>query len=253
MSFLANLRLALRGLSANMTRTLLTMLGIVIGVATVILVVALGQGATANVTAQINSLGTNLLTVRPSPRQIRLTAAGRTSTSATPVNDLTVADANAIAKQFPQTVAAVAPQVRGTVQVRYGDKTVSTTVTGATVSYQQVNNYSAGSGRWFTQYEDQGNRKVCLVGLTTAGNLTGTVGTDLTGQSIMINGDSYKVIGMLASKGTNSYGQDQDDVIIVPLTAAMQRILGVTTINNLSVSCTSTDLMTLASSRYRHF
>jgi putative ABC transport system permease protein len=222
------------------------MLGILIGVAVVILVVAIGQGATKAVNDQISALGTNLITVRPSPKQIRLTAAGRTATTAAPVNDLKVADANAIAKQFPSTIAAVAPQVRGNVQVRFQGHNISTSVTGATASYQFVNNEPVSQGRWFTDYEDRGNRKVCLVGMTTANNLTGSPNSDLVGQQLVINGDNYDVIGMLASKGAGAFGQDQDDVIIVPITPAMQRLLGVTVINNLSVMCTSTAAMTLA-------
>ena len=246
MNLLENLRLALRGLASNKMRTGLTMLGIIIGVGVVILVVAIGQGASANIAEQINSLGTNLLTIRSQPKQIHLTAAGRTSTAAAPTNNLTWDDAKVIAKTFPESVAAVAPQVRGNVQVRFQGKDVSTSVTGATPDYQFVNNAPVARGRWFTDYENQGNRKVCLVGQTVAGNLVNDPTANMTGQWLTINGDNYQIIGMLASKGSGAFGQDQDDVIIVPLTAAMQRVLGKTHIDNLSVECTSTAMMPLA-------
>src|SRR4051812_536173 len=124
MNIFENLRIALRGLSSNKMRTSLTMLGIIIGVAVVIVVVAIGQGASQSVTSAINSLGTNLLSVRPGPPRTRLTAAARSSTTTAPgtvsttfggspsSNQLTLDDANKIAQNFPQTVAAVAPQVR---------------------------------------------------------------------------------------------------------------------------------------------
>jgi len=145
MNLRENLRIALRGLAINMMRTSLTMLGIIIGVGVVIVVVAIGQGASQSVTSAVNSLGTNLLSVRPGRPTIRLTAAVRSSTSTAPgtvtstfgaastsSNQLTLADSNGIALNFPTTVAAVAPQVRGGVQARLGSSNASTSYIGAT-------------------------------------------------------------------------------------------------------------------------
>jgi putative ABC transport system permease protein len=246
MNLFENLKLALRGLTSNKMRTGLTMLGIIIGVGVVILVVAIGQGASKNVTDAINSLGTNLLTVRSNPRGIRLTLAGRTATSAAPPNNLTLDDSKVIAKTFRQTVAAVAPSVRGNIQVRFNAKDASTSVTGATVDYPFVNNAGVSAGRWFTNYEDQGCQKVCLVGATVADNVAGSPTADLTGQNITINRETYLIIGMLTSKGSGAFGQDQDDVIIVPITTAMQRILNKTRVDNMSVRCVSPEMMPLA-------
>jgi len=253
MNFVESARLAFLGLSSNKLRTSLTMLGIIIGVAVVILVVAIGQGASKSVQDSINSLGTNLITVRPNPRQIRLTAAGRTSTSAAPVNTLTAQDAKLLAKTFPQTIAAVAPQVRGNVQIRFNGKNVSTTCYGTTAAYQSVNDASAYIGRWFTDYEDQGNAKVCVVGTSVAQNVAGDSTADLVGQQIEINGDNYKVIGMMTPKGAGAFGQDQDDVVIVPLSDGMQRVFGKTVLDNLSVSAVSTSLMPLAQAEITSF
>jgi putative ABC transport system permease protein len=253
-SIAENLRLAIRGLTSNMMRTGLTVLAIVIGVAVVNLVEAIGQGAQKSISDQINSLGTNLITVRPSPRRIRITAAGRSSaTAATPVNTLTAQDAKLLPKTFPQTIAAVAPQVRGNVQIRFNGKNVSTTAYGSTASYQTVNDASADKGRWFTDFEDQGGRKVVVVGVTVAQNLTGDANADLTGKQIEINGDNYQVVGMMTPKGAGAFGQDQDDSVFVPLTAGMQRLFGKTTIDNLSVSARSTGLMNLAQAEISSF
>jgi putative ABC transport system permease protein len=254
MRIVETLRLAFRGLSSNKMRTTLTMLGIAIGVGVVILVVAIGQGANASVSDQINSMGTNLITVRPNPRQIRITAAGLNSpNAATPVNTLTAQDAKLLPKTFPQTIAAVAPQVKGNVQVRFQGKNVSTSAIGTTASYQQVDDASADVGRWFTDFEDQGNRKVVVVGTTVAQNLTGNASADLVGQQIEINGDNYQVVGMMTPKGAGAFGQDQDDVVIVPLTAGMERLFGKTNIDSLSVSATSTQMMSLAQEQISSF
>ena len=248
MNIFENLRLALRGLASNKMRTALTMLGIIIGVAVVILVVAIGQGASQRVADQINSLGTNLLTLRPQSRQVRLTAVGRNdATQAGNTNRLTPQDCKVMAQTFPDTVAAVAPQVRGNnIQVRLASTDATTTVLGTTVEYPFVNNAGVDKGRWFYPFEDQSAAKVCLVGQTVAANLTGNPNTDLTGKTISVNRTDFNVIGMLTPKGSGAFGQDQDDQIIMPLTTAMQRVLNKTRIDNVSIRCTSQDMMPLA-------
>lgn len=238
------------------------MLGIIIGVAVVIIVVAIGQGASERVLSAVNSLGSNLLMVRANWRRVQLSsvtrAASATNTTSTTsgaaagqsssgsANNLTRDDAKVIAKTFPQTVAMVAAQVRSNVQVRYKGIQTTTSVTGTTPEYQYVNNAPVSVGRWFTPQEDAGNQKVCIVGATVDENLTGDSTTNLVGQSISINKNEYMVIGMLASKGSGAFGQDQDDVIIVPLTTAMHRIENTTKIDMMSVMCTSLQMMPLA-------
>ena len=238
-------RLAIRALNSNKMRTVLTMLGIIIGVAVTILVVAIGQGATQSVSDQINSLGTNLLMVRQGPRRIQLTAAGRNAPSQSQ-NNLTLQDSQVIAREFSQTIQSVAPQVRGNIQVRLNGVDTPTTVLGSTPEYMAVNNATVRAGRFFTSFEDQGNRKVCVVGNSVAEKLTGNATSDLTGLTLSVKKSNFTIIGMLTPKGTGSFGQDQDDVVLLPITAAMQRVLGVTNLNMISISCTSPDLMPLA-------
>ena len=262
MNILESFRVAMRGLISNKMRAALTMLGIIIGVSVVILVVAIGQGATQRVTDTINSLGTNLLTIRPGPPRIRLTAALRSSTNtsspgqtslqtsnatnAPTPNHLTLDDATVMANHFKQTIDAVAPQARGNIQIRYGSNTSTTSLLGITLDYPYVNNAPVDRGRYFTQGEIDGRQKVCVVGTTVAEKLTQDAGTDLTGQTISINSNTFTVVGMLTPKGSGAFGQDQDDMIVIPITTALRRVLNHPYIDMISVRCTTQDMMPLA-------
>jgi putative ABC transport system permease protein len=240
-----SLRVALRGLAGNKMRTVLTMLGIIIGVAVVIIVVAIGQGATQSVNEQVSSLGTNLLTVIPGPARFHINAAtiaGDTGQT----NRLTLEDAKLMGHNFPKTIAAVAPQVRSNVQIRLGDNNATTNLIGSTTDYAVITNTSAARGRFFSDAEVDGDLKVCDVGTTVAEKLTGNANANLTGQRIAINQQQFLVVGMLASKGSGAFGQDQDDVILVPITTAMRRILNVHYINSIAIRCTSQQMMPLA-------
>ncbi|MDR3690155.1 MAG: ABC transporter permease [Fimbriimonas sp.] len=245
MGILEYFRLAIRALKSNKMRTALTMLGISIGVAVTILVVAIGEGATKSVADQVNGMGTNLLTVHQGPREMRLTAAARTAPTQSQ-NTLTLDDADMVMKLYPDTIAAVAPQVRGSIQIRLFGANATSSVLGTTPSYLAVNNQSVRKGRFFTSMENESNLKVCVLGSTAAENLTGNANADLTGQNISVNRDDYLVVGMLTTKGTGQGGQDPDDVVIIPVSTAMQRVLGVTGISDFSISCVSPELMTLA-------
>ncbi|MCS6776157.1 MAG: ABC transporter permease [Chloroherpetonaceae bacterium] len=262
MTLLDSIQIALRGLISNKLRTALTMLGIIIGVAVVIIVVAIGQGATKNVTEAVNSLGTNILTVRPDRPRLRITAAitkamqdadtARQLQAASP-NRLTLQDARLIARNFPRTVAAVAPQVRTGGQVRLGNTDASTNITGTTVEYTFVTNTETTYGRFFTDYEQEGSLKVCVVGRTVAEKLTGNPDADLTGQTILLNRQNFTVVGMMAPKGATAWGQDQDDVVIVPITTAMRRLANRQSIDIISVRCVSERMMPLAQEQIATF
>jgi putative ABC transport system permease protein len=238
-------------------RTGLTMLGIIIGVAVVIVVVAIGQGAGQRVTDAVNSLGTNLLQVRPGQPKVRLTAAslaaGSTAGSVTSSNHLTLQDVNLISKNFSSTIDAVAPQVRGNVQIQLGDVDSSTTLMGVTTAYPYVSNVAVDEGSFFTNADDQGDRKVCVVGVTIALKLENDATADLTGKTIMINHQGFLVEGMLTPKGSGAFGQDQDDIILCPIGTAMRRMLNKTTIDFLSVRCTTPDAMPLAQQQIARF
>jgi putative ABC transport system permease protein len=251
MTFIRNLKLALRGLSTNKMRTALTMLGIVIGVAVVILVVAIGQGAGKNVTDSIDSLGTNLLTVRPGRPRVKITAAVTqnasvsATTAATP-NLLTMEDVALITQNYRQTIAAVAPQAKGTIQIQLGTQSAITSLIGSTSDYLFVNNATIAQGRMFSNYENDSVEKVCVVGTTVATKLRGDPTANLTGTSFLINRQSFLVVGMLTPKGAGAFGQDQDDVVIMPIQTAMRRVLDTVQVASLGIRCLTPETMPLA-------
>jgi putative ABC transport system permease protein len=257
MSWNQYFNLALRGLIANKLRTALTMLGIIIGVAVVIIVVAIGTGASKSVTDAVNSLGTNLLQIRPGQPKVRLTAvtlqAGATSGTATSQNRMTLADANLIASKFSDTIDAVAPQVRGSVQIQLGNSDATTTVMGVTVAYPYVNNVTMDKGTFFTAADDSGEHKVCVIGATVALKLTNDPNADLTGKIITINHEGFSVLGMLTPKGAGAFGQDQDDIILMPINTAMRRVIFKTFIDFLSIRCVSPQAMSLAQQQIAQF
>jgi len=241
-------RLAIRGLSANKMRTALTMLGIVIGVAVVILVVAIGEGASQSVTDSINSLGTNQLTIRPGRPTLRITAAASTGTAQALVmaNRLNMADSNLIQKDFPTTIAALAPQARATTQITLGNKDANTSVMGTSPEYLFVNNATMRSGAMFSDYENAGGAKVCVVGTTIVKEMVGSADADMTGTTILINHNRFSVLGVMNPKGAGAFGQDQDDVILIPIQTALRRVLNTQVLNLITVRCTSPGLMSLA-------
>ena len=252
MNLFESLRVSLRGLVSNKMRSALTMLGIIIGVAVVILVVAIGQGATKRVTDTVNSLGTNLLSIFPGQSRMRINAATASGAKGG-TNSMTLRDAEVIATNFKKSVDAVAPQVRDNVQVRMNGKDATTNLTGSSLDYPYVNNVEVDRGRYFTQEEMDGSQKVCVAGVTIADKLTGDPKTDLTGQIIAINRQQFKVVGMLAPKGAGAWGQDQDDVVIAPITTAMRRILNRRFINFMSIRCISPETMPLAQEQISTF
>ena len=252
MNLMESLRVALRGLASNKMRTALTMLGVIIGVGVVILVVAIGQGATQSVTEAVNSLGTNMLSVFPGTSRIRITTATAKGLPGQ-TNRLTLDDARLIARNFPQTIAAVAPQVRSSVQIHLGNTDSTTSLTGSTTAYPLVNNTTTDRGRFFADREVDGHLRVCVVGRTVAGKLMGDAGADLTGQKLSINQQDFKVVGMLAPKGSGTGGQDLDDLILVPITTAMSRILNRRYINFMTIRCTSQPMMPLAQEEIASF
>ena len=219
MSLLATLRVALNALRVNLLRSILTMLGIIIGVAAVITMLAVGSGAEARIKDQIKSLGSNLMIISAGAR----TANGaRIGTGITP--DLTEDDATAIAREVPE-VEAVAPTYRGSAQVVFGNANWATQVFGITPDYFTVRNWTLESGRMFEPAEMSGAGKVALIGQTVARELFGDV--DPMDQTIRIKNVPVTIVGVLGRKGQNMTGNDQDDVIMVPLSTARNRIVGV--------------------------
>ncbi|MCX8071956.1 MAG: ABC transporter permease [Candidatus Binatia bacterium] len=213
------LRAALAALQRNKMRSVLTMLGVIIGVAAVIAMVSVGQGASATVQAQIRSLGTNLLMIIPGAT----TAAGVRSGWGG-VSTLTVADAKAIEREC-SAVAAVTYLRRQVVQVVHADQNWSTVAQGTTVTFPIVREWGVARGRFFTAAEEEGAARVAVLGQTVASQLFG-LGQDPIGAIVRIRNVPFEVIGVLEAKGQTTWGQDQDDVIVLPFTTAERRVFG---------------------------
>lgn len=215
---MATLRIALNALRVNKLRSALTMLGVIIGVAAVITMLAVGAGAEARIQEQIKSLGSNLMIITAGAR----TASGvRLSTGNT--TSLTEDDAAAIMRDIPE-VEAAAPSNRGAAQVVVGSANWATQIYGITPDYFVVRNWSLDAGRMFEGSELSGSAKVALIGQTVARELFGDA--DPMDQTIRIKNVPFTVIGVLRRKGQSMMGQDQDDVIMVPLSTARNRLLG---------------------------
>jgi len=215
---LASLRIALRALMVNKMRSSLTMLGIIIGVGAVIAMIAVGSGAKKRIAEQIASMGSNLLIVLSGSS----TSGGLRFGSGT-VPTLTADDAKAIQAEIP-AVKYVAPNLGGVAQVVFGNQNWSTVINGTTPEVLEIREWPLSSGRPFTQQDIEGATKVCLLGKTVVDSLFG--GVDPVGQIVRIKKVPFIVIGVLAPKGQSTYGQDQDDTIIVPLTTAQKRLFG---------------------------
>jgi macrolide transport system ATP-binding/permease protein len=209
-----------RALARNKLRSALTVLGVFIGVAALIAMVAVGQGANAAVEAQIASLGTNLLVVLPGATTSSGVRAGFGSAST-----LTVSDAEAILKEDP-AVAAVGYLDRQLAQIEYGNQNWSTSVQGVTPSYLSIRNWSIVAGRPLSEADERDAARVCLLGQTVLKNLFGEH-QDPVGATVLVKGVPMEVIGVLAGKGQSGFGQDQDDAVLIPFTTAELKVLGV--------------------------
>ncbi len=229
MRLLSILRMALRSINRNKLRSILTMLGIVIGVAAVIAMLAIGQGAKNAINSQIASLGTNLLMIFPGA----FTAGGVRSEAGT-ASRLTEDDAFAIKAQCP-SVLYVTPMARTSDQVKAGGQNWRTAIYGAFPNYLQIRDWQMASGVMFTDADERGAAKVCVLGQTVVTNIFGQ-GANPVGQIIRIGNLPFKVVGTLISKGQNAGGQDQDDQIIAPFSTVRKKIIGSEYANNLMAS-----------------
>lgn len=217
--------LALRSIRRNLLRSFLTILGIVIGVSAVITMVTLGNGATLAVQTQIQGLGTNLLQIRAGQRM-------GPGTSAAPAFKDT--DANAIAQQIGG-IAAVAPEARsGTTLVANG-RNWSSSVIGSTNAWLQTGNWKLEQGRVFTPEELRAGAAVCIIGSTLHRELFQN-SPDILGQHLRVKAFSCEIIGLLGSKGQGAFGNDQDDMVLIPLKTLQRRVTGNTRVNTLLVS-----------------
>jgi putative ABC transport system permease protein len=229
---LQSIRIALRSLRVNKLRSALTMLGIIIGVGAVIAMVAVGAGASARVAEQIQSLGSNLIIV----------LSGSVNTGGVRIGQgsqltITEDDSAAIAREIA-AVQVSAPSVRGTAQIVFGNLNWSTGIQGVTADYFEARDWLVVGGRPIAPEDVDGATKVALLGQTTALNLFGG-DVDPLGQIVRIKKVPFTVIGLLDRKGQNSWGQDQDDVVLIPISTAKKKVLGKSNSNPRAVGAIS--------------
>jgi putative ABC transport system permease protein len=232
---------ALGALRANKLRSLLTMLGIVIGVAAVIAMVALGSGAQQAVKDRIASLGTTLLSVSPGQARGFGAAIGGQR------KRMTIEDAKALddPDNLPDVIA-VEPEMQKSAQVTWTNQNTNTSIIGTTANYPTVRNYKLASGRMFTEAEDAGQRRVAVVGPTVATNLGLTTPDALVGEDIRVGGMLFTVIGVTEPKGQGSTFGDPDDQILIPITTGRYRVFGSNWVRSINVLASTEDNIPLA-------
>ncbi|SDP78651.1 putative ABC transport system permease protein [Selenomonas ruminantium] len=227
--------MALMSLYANKMRSLLTMLGIIIGVGAVIALVSVGMGVRSNVTSSIASLGSNMLIISPGSSN-----RGGVRGAAGSMQTLKYDDAKAI-KEKIKNIDYVSPSVSSSYQVVYGNNNWKTSVQGVTSEFMSIRALTIGYGSFITNDDMNKRNRVAVIGTTVAANLFAK--DNPVGKNIRINNQPYKVIGLLESKGQSSVGQDQDDVIYIPLTTAQERMLGITYVQSINVQVSSQEKM----------
>ena len=219
------IRIAHRALRRNTLRSALTMLGVIIGVAAVIAMLAIGQGAQAAIRAQIASLGSHTLIIQPgsiTQSGVRYGWGSRTT--------LRAADVQAILKECP-AIANATPFLRGGFQVVYANQNWPTTVQGTGIEYPSIREWALASGEWFTSQEIDVASKVAVLGETVRAMLFGSV--DPVGQVMQMNNRPFRIIGVLEAKGQSAWGQDQDDIIFIPYTTMQKKMWGVSHIHGI--------------------
>ncbi len=231
------LKIALQSILKNRMRSLLTSLGIIIGVCSVIVMVAIGEGSQANIEQNIASMGTNLIMVRrPSSRDknVNMGAASR--------NTLTTDDIEYLKENASDNIIGVSGQLRvGNAQIIYGTNNWRTTVEGVAEDYPIIKSWKVENGNIFTQKENKLNKKVAVIGSTIAEELFDS--EDPVGKSIRINKLPFKIVGVLESKGQNSRGDDQDDVVLIPTNTALKKMSGSQYIGMIYISAKSLDVI----------
>ncbi len=226
----ANLfRIAIRALVRNKLRAFLTMLGIIIGVASVIAMLAIGEGSKENIRNEMSNMGTNMVMVMPNFQRRGGVSLGASSSMALKYSDVEAIRTDAA------SVSGVSPEVRASGQVIYSNQNTQTTIYGVTEEYLKIRKLEIQSGRIFNPTELKGMSKVCILGQTVVTNLFGT-GADPVGLSIRIQKLPFLVIGVLKDKGESGMGQDQDDLILAPYTTVQRRLAAIDYINGIYAS-----------------
>jgi len=225
---------ALSALRANKLRSMLTMLGIVIGVGAVITVVALGTGAQQQVKQRIAALGTTLLTINPGQQR------GGGVVIAGAVQKLTMDDAKAL-EDGAENIAAVEPEMNTQQQITYGNKNTNTSIVGTSSNYPQVRNYTIAAGRMFTTAEDEGKQRVAVVGWDVPTEMGLAAPEALLGEQVRIRGMLFQVVGVLATKGQANGFSNPDDQVLIPINTARFRVMGSDRLRSINVLAASED------------
>ncbi|MCW3807876.1 ABC transporter permease [Plebeiibacterium marinum] len=230
-------KIAIAAIKRNKMRSFLTMLGIVIGVGAVITMLAIGQGSNESIKSSISSMGTNLINVMPASMNRGGVQQGRTASQSLEEKDVYYLQKNCT------LIDAVSPEMRSSGQVVFGSKNWPTDVGGGNEDYAVIKKYEIATGRFYTHQEIKSAAKVCVLGQTIVKNVFGE-DADPIGQSIRFNNIPFKVIGTFKEKGNNTFGQDQDDMILMPYSTIMKRITRETHLRSIVISAKYEDKIT---------
>lgn len=230
------LKVAFTAILSNKFRSFLSMLGIIIGVAAVIIMMAIGQGSKESVRAELSKMGTNLLTIRPGARM-----RGGVRQDPSAMQTLKMADYESIMSEA-SLVTKVSPEVSSGGQAIYGANNTNTTIYGGSSEYLDIKLWQLKDGDSFTEEDIKKSTKVCVVGTTVVEELFGSKDYDAVGKTIRFKSIPFRIVGILKSKGYNNWGMDQDNVIIAPYSTVMKRIAAQTYFNSIIVSALSEEL-----------
>ncbi|MDP8233134.1 MAG: ABC transporter permease [Candidatus Zophobacter franzmannii] len=232
-------KIAIKSIMKNKMRSLLTSLGIIIGVSSVIVMVAIGEGSQRRIKESFSSMGTNMLMISPNWRKVQSVSKGASGGR----NSLTYDDIEELKISCP-SLSGVSAIIKSSGQLIGGTGNWSTSVEGVDPDYFLIRNWDLSSGRIFTKREVESKKKVCIIGKTVADELF--QGIDPFGQKLRIRNTPFKIIGVLDSKGQNSWGQDQDDIVLAPSKTVLYRLKGRRDVDRIYVSATSDETMSIA-------
>lgn len=234
MSFLNLIKVAITAIASNAFRSFLSMLGIIIGVAAVIIMMAIGQGSKESIRAEISKMGTNIITIRPGAER-----RGGVRLDPSAMRTLKMEDYESIVRE-KKYVTYVSPEVTASGQCIFGAKNTSTTMYGEGIDYLDIKQWTLEDGEYFTDNDIKKGSKVCVIGKTVVNELFD--GADPIGKNIRFKSIPFKVIGVLKSKGENSWGMDQDNLLVAPFTTVMKRLNAQTHLSTISCSAITEEL-----------
>ena len=226
-------KIALRAINTNKLRSFLTMLGIIIGVAAVIAMIAIGEGSKQSIQSNIASMGSNMISINPGADR----RAGGVRQDASAMETLKLKDYELLASEA-KLIKAISPTVSSSGQCIFGNNNTPSSMYGVSIGYLDIRQLKIEEGDMFTEEDIRTSAKVCVIGKTVADNLF-TKGEDPVGRVIRFKSIPFRVVGVLKSKGYNTFGMDQDNLILAPYTTVMKRIMAITYLNSISVSALS--------------